>query len=336
MRINFERVRINHEISPTTGKHHLQGTFILKKALKHYEFMRFEFMNEDKEVGITGAWAQGCIYPDKAWDYCSKEDSRWNNEFYEMGERPAARLKQGKRSDLDRYFEAVKNGASDSYLAANFTKSFGLYHKNAKAVRGALEPKSFKVVNRRLVLCLGPSGCGKSYFALHTCEQGPRGDAEDTYVPVVGKSNWFDGYDGQHFAVWHEYSGGRSGKALDDFNQIMDEYPSRVEIKGTTTIWKCENIVLCSNYPPWDWWDWFGREQKYTSVWRRFNVVYVWPGDWKPVYDDNGDQILNRVEPTKLVRGTDAFTRFFTDKVYKVAERNKDQEHVNHPAWAIQ
>lgn len=339
----FTGVRVNHEVAPTTGTHHLQCTFVLKSKLKHYQFMKFDFMNKDLEVGISGAWAQGCIYPRACWNYCCKEDTRWNNEFFEFGEPPKetrGRGMQGKRSDLDRMFEAVREGASDFDLATTYTKSFGLHHRGIQAVRNACTPESFKVPNRKLVVCIGPSRCGKSHFMLYDCPEGPQGNAADMYLPLHAGAHWFDGYYGQRFAGWHEFSGARSGFTLEGFNQLMDEYPARVEVKGGTVRWTCQNIILCSNYPPWQWWDWTNRGQKYLSVYGRIMVCYVWPGDWKPQYSDDGATILNHVAPQRLVRGSAEWKAFFTERTYKIDDDGfgddgpRVPDWVNHRSWA--
>lgn len=110
--------------------------------------------------------------------------------------------------------------------------------------------KLYSVVNRTwqtyTIVLYGPPGTGKSRRALF--EAGP----EAYYVaPPEGGKLWFDGYDGQEHVVIDEFDGHFCKKTW--LCRLLDRYPMRVPVKGTTVPFLAKKVWITSNKEPVAW-----------------------------------------------------------------------------------
>jgi len=67
----------------------------------------------------------------------------------------------------------------------------------------------------------------------------------------MGKGKWFDGYNGQDTVIFEEFN--KPFLELDDLLQIIDRYPIRVEVKGSSTMLLATTFVFTCTQPPWEW-----------------------------------------------------------------------------------
>lgn len=165
-------------------------------------------------------------------DYCTKEDTRVRGPW-ELGERDR---EQGKRSDLIDLAEAVKNGQNDHQIALEQPVAYAKFARHIRDLRFAyFEPLRRDVST--LVIC-GTTGCGKTFWCF---EHFP-----DLYRVNWRKDGhiWWDGYRGQDVILFDDFYG---EVALADMLHLLDIYPLRLEIKGSTTVAAWTKVIITSN-----------------------------------------------------------------------------------------
>lgn len=107
------------------GTPHLQCFFVLKKnprlsaLTKQIEAATGKHPWTDKANGTN----------DEAADYCKKDGVFWEHGVYAK--------KAGERTDIQAFFNAVKRGADDTILAAEFPKEFAKYHAASTKLKAA-------------------------------------------------------------------------------------------------------------------------------------------------------------------------------------------------------
>lgn len=163
------------------------------------------------------------------YKYCSKE----GNVLIEVGVRPKG--KPGKRTDIDYVRSLVQDGANANEIwekAPSF-QAFRMGIEGIKLRNNELrEPPT-------VYWFWGPTGTGKTRKAF---EMFPN-------AWVSGKSGkWWEGYYGQPDVI------------IDDFRpdwchfvellRILDRYPYRVEVKGSSTQLLAKNIVITCPFSP--------------------------------------------------------------------------------------
>jgi len=165
--------------------------------------------------------------PDQNREYCSKE-----GKFFEHGVLP----KQGKRTDIDQMKDLVQTGASldEIWLAA---RSFQAFRMAERGLQFRELPKANP--NKKVFWFWGPSGTGKTRTAVELYP--------DAWMSG-GSLKWWDGYYGQKTVI------------IDDFREefcsfayllrVLDIYPFRVEVKGSSILLEAEVIIITCPYPP--------------------------------------------------------------------------------------
>lgn len=244
------------EVAPDTGTHHYQGYLQLSRKLRRAQVSEI----------IPGAHleiARGTLEENIA--YCTKLETRLDGtEPFEHGEQSAATTK-GQRSELEQLHEAIKSGLTTREYAnghfSTFVKYPNLLNHYSAAQSEPRDPKT----PIRCILLIGPPGCGKSRLV----SGGLWG--RDVYRHSGGK--WFDGYRGQR-TVWFDDFGGYC-LPFSLFKQVVDRYPFRVEVKGSTCEMAATTFIITTNHKVEDWW-----KQEVTgevgleAVKRRITQVY--------------------------------------------------------------
>lgn len=154
------------ESAPSTGQHHMQMFVQFEKTGRHIGKIQTLFGNCHAETMKKNSSPQAC------YDYCTKEETRLEGPWV-LGELS----KQGQRTDLLEFRDAIKSGRSNAYLATEYFAPYLKYHKSVAHLREVLsEPPTPRFglgdfthprlpLAKATVLC-GPTGVGKTQFAL--------------------------------------------------------------------------------------------------------------------------------------------------------------------------
>lgn len=216
-----------------TGTPHLQG-YVEFKARVDLTYLKNFNNNAHWEPRRESAAANRI--------YCTKEDTREDGpwEFGTISEGTP-----GKRNDLLSIKKDIDDGKNDKHIADNYFGSWIRNRQSFSAYRLLATPiRNFK---SQVIVLTGASRIGKSYWAM----KNTRGIEGTGYNASNG--NWFDGYNGaddivlDDFYGWIEYH-----KLL----KLLDSYQASVETKGGCTNWAPRRIVITSNKPWWEWYDW--------------------------------------------------------------------------------
>lgn len=216
-----------------SGTIHLQGyvEFSKKKSLGG---LRKTLSNRAHYEPRRGTQEEAIVY--------TKKDGDWK----EAGE--ATKTAQGSRTDLD----AIRDGLLAGTLtlddvAINTPETYCKYRNGLKDIASIASKRRGKNPPR-VEIIYGPPGTGKSAYA-HSLAK----DEEEVWVyPGHG---WFDGYIGQRVALFDDFADDFLNKAHRKIDyhmwlRLTDRYPLSVPVKGSTTYWNPEIIVLTTNREP--------------------------------------------------------------------------------------
>lgn len=117
--------------------------------------------------------------------------------------------------------------------------------------------------NVKVELIYGPPGTGKSHHIETSV------DPTDIYwFSPQPSSAFFDGYAGERYVVFDDFIGAHMPRNM--LYRVLDHYPLRVPIKGTTAVAKYEHVFVTSNYWPDQW---YQDQDNLWAVCRRFHRV---------------------------------------------------------------
>jgi len=208
----------------SSGTRHLQGYLVCTSQRN---------LASVKGLSDTAHWEPRRGTHLQARDYASKADTRVAGPFV-IGQEPA----QGSRTDLREVLNAVKEGLSDLELAETYPSTWVRYHRALSTYRVLLPAKERPTPT--IAIIYGPSRSGKSSLVLAAFP--------GAYWRDKGK--FWDGYSGQKVVVFDEFYGWYPYHGL---NRLLDRYPLRVEVKGSTDPMEAHTFVFTSNKNPRDW-----------------------------------------------------------------------------------
>lgn len=190
--------------------------------------------------------------PAQCRNYCIKDD-----DFVEIGS--FSGVYQGQRTDI----EALVNAAQDLEqrpidVCNEMPNTYGRYWKTFHHVRGLVTPPLR--LGLRVHLYEGPPGTGKTRKAYE--------ENDDLYILPVGTGVWFDGYQGQSCALLDDFSGQMQ---LKDILRVLDIYPIQTQIKCSHTWFTPMKIIITTNVPLDDWYDYTTRRDSKWALKRRFH-----------------------------------------------------------------
>lgn len=249
-----------YEVAPTTGRLHFQGYVSFHGPVSVAQCV--------KRLELPGVHVEPRHGTHKeAFDYVTKTDSRHpGSEPFVWGEAPNT---SGDRTDLALVESILSDGGTPRDVAEQAFGTFVRYHRGIERAWELLRSRH-RTAAPTCYYFWGQSGSGKSYAAYSLGENDP--DLA-YFVPMSGKSVWFDGYcPGQHRVV-----------ILDDYYanwpfhvllRLLDWYPTQVPRKGGHLTFNAPYVVVTSNQP---------LHQQYTNaaipeesqkgLWRRFKRV---------------------------------------------------------------
>jgi len=232
------------------GTRHYQG---------YVEFTSVMHLSGVRKIINEAHWETRRGRQSDAIDYCKKEDSRISGP-YEAGK---AGGRQGKRTDIDEAVELLIETRSMRDVLAEHPVAVIKYHRGMeRALELSVAPR---VGAPKCILLYGPTGTGKSHWA-YTKYPGAYWKAPN--------SKWFDGYLDETTVIMDEFCGARSKMELSYLLRLMDKYPLKIEIKGSSRDFLATTIVFTTNIHPREWYDFSDRMSQWPALQRRFAEVW--------------------------------------------------------------
>lgn len=228
------------------GTQHIQGVFQFNQP-KLFNTLRKYFKNNHIEkIHDLNA----------SINYCKK-----SNDYMEFGEI----TKQGQRTDIEAFTQAIVAGYSDIELLTEFPSQTQRYLHNIDKIRQMILTEFYQKNlrhNLKVIFISGDAGVGKTRYIY------VRHNITDIYR-VSDYKNPFDNYKGQKILVLDEYNNQLNIQLL---LNILDIYPLLLPARYNDK-WACyEQVYVISNY---DFNDLFGYydESIYRAIRRRFNLI---------------------------------------------------------------
>lgn len=187
--------------------------------------------------------------------YCQKD-----GDFVEFG---TCHTGQGKRTDLDEVYDAVKAGQTRAEVGDAFKGTYLRYKRSIdQLLREVAQTVRDPANETQVVVYWGATGTGKT---RRVWDAHPR----DTIYCHTGE-RWFDGYTGQQVALFDDFDG--SVFKLTYFLRLLDRYPMKVPIKGDYVEWNPRTIYITSNKAPQEWYA-NASEEHQAALMRRLSEV---------------------------------------------------------------
>jgi hypothetical protein len=234
-----------HELAPTTGQHHVQGYFELRKGLQWSyatakESSLFSGQPADRSLWLrssVGSALQNQVYTQKTADV-----GRWSlvrGEFRNYG--------QGKDPGLNRALRRIDAGEPVGRVYRAEPDASARHYRFFREYRLATtEPRSWPM---SVFYIFGPSGSGKSSLAHEFFP--PNHENFWLTVPKAGRNVWWDGYDLHSTVVIDDWKPGYFGDGHVLFMQrLVDRYALQVPIHGGQVPFVARTLIFTSNTPP--------------------------------------------------------------------------------------
>lgn len=205
------------------GTPHLQGYMELNRQMN--------WRSLKKKLGERYHLESRLGTQEEAIIYCKKD-----GDFLELG----TKKKQGCRVDLIELKEKVLKGDKK---VRDIIKDDVQNYQQLRFVEGLSKyialPK--EQIKRKVYWYWGPSGIGKTFDAFE--------EAKNEEYWMSGKDlKWFEGYWGQPNVIIDDFRGDFC--TFHFLLRLLDDYPLRVEYKGSSTPWLATTIWVTSTYSP--------------------------------------------------------------------------------------
>lgn len=188
--------------------------------------------------------------------YCTKEETRVAGTSFSYGRFPKPR---GEKRAWEEIRQAAKIGDFDSIDPDVYIRNYG----NLKKI--AVDNMKPEEIEREVVVFWGKTGTGKSRRAWEEA-------GLDAY-PKTPTTKYWDGYSGQERVVVDEFRG------QVDISHVLrwfDRYPTIVEVKGSSVVFRARKIWITSNLDPREWYPNLDADTK-AALMRRLKIIHF-PG----------------------------------------------------------
>ncbi len=234
----------------------------------------------------------------QARDYCRKEDSH----PLELGEwRDGG---QGTRTDINSLFADAKKLKPIVKIAK---KHKGTYMRYFKAVQHVIQLFGRPGLRHdlRVSLFLGIPDSGKTWAA--------HAEDPDLYAVPLGKALWFDNYTGQKTILIDDFCG---EMPLVDLLRLLDIYPVLLPVKGSFVWLRATRVIITSNTPLEEWYDYVGRRDSLAALVRRVHSTRLF------------NEIFDRNVITSLTHSVDLTTE---EEISPTPSEGEDEsDHLNY------
>jgi len=186
--------------------------------------------------------------------------------------------KQGERTDIIAYTDAIKEGASDDDLLSEYPQAVCRYYHHIQVVRSIMyRVKAYEMyeagIMRRCTILVGDTGGGKTRYIYDTY------GLDDVYQLSFGtgtaSSVWFDMYHGESILLLDDFYGQLRHSFL---LRLCDRIPIRVQVKGGSTFLQIKRIYITSNTQPTEWYQTVP-ERARLAFERRIEMIFKVPED---------------------------------------------------------
>lgn len=207
---------------------------------------------------IVGPWSNG------------KKSKPANPDVIERGEIP----EQGKRNDIQKLNQDIRLGKrgrplweEHSVVCAKYPKYVDQMVRFDDEERAMVQYESGQ--KPYVAVLWGDSDCGKTRYAYdkHGCRNIYKHKCGDGSKGAI----WFDNYHGQPVIILDDFVG---QIPLTYLFQLLDRYPTFMQVKGST-VWRlATHIYITSNKPPEEWYPL--EPQQRVALFRRFDdIVHI-------------------------------------------------------------
>jgi len=284
---------VEAEIGKKRGKH-WQGYLELHKKQRR----------RPVQILLTGKNEQGKPviehYADKALysamhntKYCSKDyDKGLTKEFYKFGEPSNQNTGQGKRNDILRCKDMIKNGCKMLDVANFDFGSYCKYHVGFGKYQNMIEEESRQ--NRRDVksyLLSGPTGSRKTTWVMDKF-----GD-NNVYICDFSKGEWWNSYKGEDVILFDDYN---NDLRINRMLRLMDRFKCRLATKGGfvwanwTKVYITTNLKIGEIHPK-------AKLEHRRAFFRRVRLLNL-PNISPIIYSNNSSKVdSNIVETSELI-----------------------------------
>lgn len=257
------------EECPTTGKKHYQ-------CYAYYASARQLKTLRNKLKGHYVASADGSATENRA--YCmgpynkNGKQKPTNPDAVEIGVLPA----QGKRNDLHRLMQSVREGKRGRQLTEEHAESIAKYPRfEERLIQEDDYEKAWQQYESNIPpeihVRWGEPGIGKDRYVYETY-------GRNVFKAMMTKTGqiWFDNYQGQDVLLISEFRGQISWT---EFLDLIDRYPIQLPVKRGHRWRVASKIYITSNHPPDQW---FTEETCRGALNRRFtSVTEVTAENWQ-------------------------------------------------------
>ncbi len=248
---HFRFVIFQEEVG-ANGTRHFQG---------YSEFKSNLFMTAVKKILATAHWELRRGTQAQAVAYSEKEDTRVSGP-YTAGVQGGS---QGRRSDIHDAVDVLISTRSIRDVIIEHPVAFVKYHRGMqRLLEVTVAPR---MDAPKCILLYGPTGTGKSHWA-YTKFPGAYWKAPN--------SKWFDGYLDETVVVMDEFVG-KNEVSLTTLLRLMDKYPLKVEVKGSSRDFLATTLIFTTNIHPRKWYGWESRESQWPALQRRFDEIWYLP-----------------------------------------------------------
>lgn len=246
------------EQCPSTGRIHLQG---------YVEFAKPQRQSALKKLHATAHWEPAKGTRKQCVAYCTKDETRYAEGVCDPVLTEV--VTQGKRNDLLEVTQGITRGEiTRDHL---FTDRPDLVCKYAKGLNELFNwrARQERMGDRELTVEIlhGDAGVGKTRFAYNSTKP------DDVFI--LNKSNsgnlWWDNYEGQRTLVIDDFYGWVEHSVI---LRILDRYPFRLEIKGSTTWANWTRVYITSNRHPSTWYSKSFPWAEDGALQRRINYIF--------------------------------------------------------------
>ncbi len=252
--VSVRYIIFQKEKGATGGNEHFQG---------YVEFSRGYRLNQVRRLIDNGAHFEPRRgTQEEAIAYCRKPDTRIEGPW-SFGEPSKGK---GSRTDLESFRDAIKSGKRKKDLYESHPQQIARYPKFYEGFRDVLQEEGWREIE--VILLVGETGLGKTRWVYKNWNKG-----SFWRLPIVFTTMWFDGYDGQEYALIDEFAGRFSKVSLTVLLQILDGYFVKTPIKHGFTWFGPKHIAVTTNLEPHKWYNWKGRETQYMALARRFTKI---------------------------------------------------------------
>lgn len=191
--------------------------------------------------------------------YCSKERESAGLDWNEEGTYSAEQGTQGRRTDLTKAVEALKDGGLKR-VQEECPDTFVKYHAGLEKLAKFLDPPPQELRDVNVKILWGDPGVGKTW---RTFQKYP-----EAFKVRAGRDP-FSSYSKQETIVFDEFD--YEKWPIEQINELIDKYPYEIDCRYAPKYAYWTKVIFISNINPIHWWMYLN-EVKRQAFFRRVNI----------------------------------------------------------------